>query len=421
MPVVRGNRLTLVHRASCGKAEDAILLEDIPRNEWIQMIYHFRVSQKNDGFLRVWIETLDNIDALDQNKPLFEHIGNFGFGLWDSNDVLQVRPSSDRTNWTDLKFGMYNHSSRDYDQDEERWLFYDDMMNINGNPENAFLMSQGYVNEQGLYDSAVSIKKAISSQVLGEPTNEAEAAEKRVSESERIERLYQAKKATLSPERLAWEILLEENLGNDFYLPIHKRDFVNGVSTGWDFVADDPNLPRVLLIGDSISRGYTLPTRKVLAGKANVHRAPENCRHTANGLQKLDMWLGTKKWDVIHFNFGIHDRRTPIPEYINRLTQIVTRLQATGATLIWATTTPVPYDPKKERTDTSIVERNAAAAVLMERHSIAINDLYTAIKPHLATLQKPKQDVHFKAAGNEFLANRVAEAIQSKILAESRR
>ena len=166
MPVVRGNRLTLVHRASCGKAEDAILLEDIPRNEWIQMIYHFRVSQKNDGFLRVWIETLDNIDALDQNKPLFEHIGNFGFGLWDSNDVLQVRPSSDRTNWTDLKFGMYNHSSRDYDQDEERWLFYDDMMNINGNPENAFLMSQGYVNEQGLYDSAVSIKKATTQETV---------------------------------------------------------------------------------------------------------------------------------------------------------------------------------------------------------------------------------------------------------------
>src|SRR5512137_2492523 len=37
-------------------------------------------------------------------------------------------------------------------------------------------------------------------------------------------------------------------------------------------VSDDPKLPRVLLIGDSISIGYTLPVRKLLAGKANVHR-----------------------------------------------------------------------------------------------------------------------------------------------------
>ncbi|MFC1760795.1 SGNH/GDSL hydrolase family protein [Planctomycetota bacterium] len=245
-----------------------------------------------------------------------------------------------------------------------------------------------------------------------EPTNATEAAQKKAKESERIERLYQAKKAALSPERLAWEILLEENLGNEYYLPIHKRDFVNGVSTGWDFVVDDPNLPRVLLLGDSISRGYTLPVRTVLAGKANVHRAPENCGPTANGLKKLDVWLGPGKWDLIHFNFGIHDRRTPLADYTDRLTQIVTRLQATGATLIWATTTPVPDDPAKERTAASIVERNIVATALMEKYGIAIDDLYTAIKPHLITMQKPK-DVHFKSVGNDFLGQRVAESIQS--------
>ena len=37
-----------------------------------------------------------------------------------------------------------------------------------------------------------------------------------------------------------------------------------------------PGLPRVLLIGDSISIGYTLEVRKLLAGKANLHRIAEN-------------------------------------------------------------------------------------------------------------------------------------------------
>ena len=54
----------------------------------------------------------------------------------------------------------------------------------------------------------------------------------------------------------AWERTLQENLGG-FYLPIHKREKVRGTPNAWDFVEDDPKLPRVLLIGDSVSRGYT--------------------------------------------------------------------------------------------------------------------------------------------------------------------
>src|SRR5215831_15553891 len=57
-------------------------------------------------------------------------------------------------------------------------------------------------------------------------------------------------------------------------------------------ITDDPKLPRVLLIGDSISIGYTLDTRQALAGKANVHRIPTNGGPTTNGLANLDAWLG---------------------------------------------------------------------------------------------------------------------------------
>src|SRR5438552_10306989 len=74
-------------------------------------------------------------------------------------------------------------------------------------------------------------------------------------------------------------------------------------------VKDDPALPRVLLIGDSISIGYTVPVRRLLKGQANVHRIPENGGPTSNGLKKIDSWLGDKKWDVIHFNWGLHDLR----------------------------------------------------------------------------------------------------------------
>src|ERR1041384_5436441 len=74
-------------------------------------------------------------------------------------------------------------------------------------------------------------------------------------------------------------------------------------------IADDPALPRVLLIGDSISIGYTLQVRELLKGKANLHRIPINGGATEVGLAKMKEWLGDGKWDVIHFNFGLHDAK----------------------------------------------------------------------------------------------------------------
>jgi lysophospholipase L1-like esterase len=56
------------------------------------------------------------------------------------------------------------------------------------------------------------------------------------------------------------------------------------------------------------------------------------------------------------------------------------------------------------------VERNTAAAALMASHSVAIDDLFAAITPQLATLQNPN-DVHFTAAGYDFLGSEVAQSI----------
>jgi hypothetical protein len=78
-------------------------------------------------------------------------------------------------------------------------------------------------------------------------------------------------------------------------------------------VTEVPGLPCVLLLGDSISIGYTLPVRAVLQGRANVHRTADNCSWTGYGIIELDAWLGDSRWDVIHFNFGDFktQRRTP--------------------------------------------------------------------------------------------------------------
>ena len=228
-----------------------------------------------------------------------------------------------------------------------------------------------------------------------------------------VDARYQTWVDKLSPEEQAWEKVLQQQLGS-FYLPLHKRDKIAGKSNAWDFVKDDPKLPRILLIGDSVSRGYTQPVRAVLAGKANVHRAPANCGATTSGLKNLDAWLGEGKWDVIHFNFGIHDRATPAADYAKRLEEIVERLQKTGAKIIWASTTPIPDNPAQKQTAASIVDKNKIAAEIMSKHGIPTDDLFAAITPHLAKLQNPN-DVHFNGEGYDFLGAKVSEAILVRI------
>jgi len=185
-------------------------------------------------------------------------------------------------------------------------------------------------------------------------------------------------------------------------------------------IEDVAGLPRVLLIGDSISMGYTIPVRTLLAGVANVHRIPANGGPTKSGVANLARWLGSGKWDVIHFNHGIHDlrhmadgkRQVEPADYEANLRALVAKLKATGAKVIWATTTPIPDGPlTPPRTFGKVAEYNAIAARVMREEGVAIDDLNARITPRLADLQTP-HDVHYKPEGYAFLAEQVAAEIR---------
>ena len=217
--------------------------------------------------------------------------------------------------------------------------------------------------------------------------------------------------------------------------PARKKARVNPVFAP---IKDDPGLPRVLLIGDSISIGYTLPVRKLLTGKANVHRVPTNARHTGIGLENINEWLGDGNWDVIHFNWGLHDlcyrstdSKTPgndkingrldltFEEYQQNLRKLVKILKASGAKLIWASTTPVPEgEPGRLKGDE--INYNKAAEKIMKENGVTINDLYAHVLPKLSRFQQPNGNVHFTKEGSDYLAKQVAASIL-KALRTSRR
>jgi len=217
-------------------------------------------------------------------------------------------------------------------------------------------------------------------------------------------------------------------------------------------ITDVPGLPRVLLIGDSISMGYTLPVRAKLQGRANVHHPPENCGPTERGLTRLDAWLGDGRWDVIHFNFGLHDLKyldaagkyvTPdkgkqvasLEVYEKNLRQIVERLKKTGAKLIFATTTPVPA-ASQGRVEGDDRRYNEVALKVMKEESVAVDNLgsyvhqfqaglvvnpsFDPVSPNVKAparkgdIQLP-HNVHFTAEGYDKLAEQVVVAIAKEL------
>ena len=198
-------------------------------------------------------------------------------------------------------------------------------------------------------------------------------------------------------------------------------------------VEDDPNLPRVLIIGDSISIGYTLPVREMLKGVANVHRPPVNCASTKHGINGIEDWVGNKKWDVIHFNWGLHDlkymgpngenladpqlnsssQQVPIDEYVKNLQRLVLYLKKTKAELIWRNTTPVPIGAKGRVVGDS-KKYNDAAQEIMSYYSIETNDLYQFAKANWDKVGR-KADVHFTPEGSKELAKLVAKSIRKKL------
>ena len=198
-------------------------------------------------------------------------------------------------------------------------------------------------------------------------------------------------------------------------------------------ITDDPSLPRVLIIGDSISIGYTLPLRAALEGVANVHRPPTNCAHTWRGLEKIDQWLGEGKWDLIHFNWGLHDLKyvdqdgklaqppigkqvSTLEEYERNLDQLVRRLRQTGAKLIWRPTTPVP-EGAAGRIPADLPKYNRAARIVIDRYGIEVDDMNEFIAAEKIPHSRPG-NVHFSKEASVQLAVNSAAFIRRALSTE---
>lgn len=194
-------------------------------------------------------------------------------------------------------------------------------------------------------------------------------------------------------------------------------------------------LPEVLIIGDSISLGYTPFVKEYFNEKAIIVHSPGNAGHSGMGLENIREWVGERDWDVIQFNFGLWDLcyRHPdselygnrdkvngditfsIDEYKANLDSIVVILkEMSDAKLIFVTTTYVPEE-EGGRYAKDVKKYNRAAKELMKKHAVLVNDIYKeSISIHKMN-GIGSDDVHYKEEGYEQLGKMISAYLNKYI------
>ena len=186
----------------------------------------------------------------------------------------------------------------------------------------------------------------------------------------------------------------------------------------WISHANETNLPRVLLIGDSITRGYYPDVEKRLAGKAFVARLSTS-RFVADPvlLKEMALVLDETKFEVIHFNNGMHGWQHTEAEYRDAFPKFLEtiRSHAPKARLIWATTTPlrdgkgVVNGTQAEYSDERVAARNAIAAEIVTAMKIPIDDLNAAVRGHP---EYHSDNVHFNSQGIQIQGVQVSAQVE---------
>jgi dienelactone hydrolase/lysophospholipase L1-like esterase len=202
---------------------------------------------------------------------------------------------------------------------------------------------------------------------------------------------------------------------------------VNATSRGQADAARAPELPRVVLIGDSIRMGYAPKVAERLSGKAVVISSPENGGDSANVLAHLDEWVLRQKPDVVHLNCGLHDlkrakadgtHQVELDRYVDNLRKIAARIrEGTGAALVFADTTPILDDRHArrradfERTEADVRKYNASAIAIMGELGVPVHDLHWVVEQGGSDTMLGPDGTHYTDVGSARLAEAVADCV----------
>ena len=184
-------------------------------------------------------------------------------------------------------------------------------------------------------------------------------------------------------------------------------------SQTWCDEAPAEDLPRVLLIGDSITRQYQDRVRELLRGKCYVDYFSSSYAVDSPIYQTLiKAFVGDSRYSVIHFNNGLHGFHVGKRTYKSRLKKLFKAFPE-DCKVIFANTTFV-FEEGNDIPDKAwgkkVSERNAVLAELSEEFGFPTDDLYSVSKA-IGASGRSDDGTHFAESGINLLADSVVKSI----------
>lgn len=205
---------------------------------------------------------------------------------------------------------------------------------------------------------------------------------------------------------------MEQIASSESYSHFEKYEWCN---TWWEN-ANDTSLPRVLLIGDSITVGYHPFVKEMLTGQANIDLLGSSRAIDAPVFSlEIAHLLALNAYRVIHFNNGLHGWHVPLDRYRSELEAIVAQVRVAQpqAKLILATTTPISGQIASANSGwdmQTIKERNCVVSEIAGQNHFPVNDLYSLMSGRDGV--QSEDGVHYLDAGKQIMADQVAALIR---------
>ena len=173
------------------------------------------------------------------------------------------------------------------------------------------------------------------------------------------------------------------------------------------------DLPRVLLIGDSITRQYQERVRESLRGKCYVDYFSSSYAVDSHMYPiMIKTFIGDSKYGVIHFNNGLHGIHVSKRTYKSRLRKLFKAFPK-DCKVVLANTTSV-FEQGNVNPDKAwskrVFERNSAILELANEFCFSIDDLYTASQT-IDLNGRCIDGTHFEAGGVSVLADSVVKSV----------
>ncbi len=188
----------------------------------------------------------------------------------------------------------------------------------------------------------------------------------------------------------------------------------------WADEADKADLPRILLVGDSITYFYQEQVREKLRGKYYVdYVATSYAVDTPFYNALVKGFAKDNCYAAIHFNHGLHGQHMEKETYKRGVENLLNEIKQEGMKIILTLSTKVNKEGNEELDEswmTRVAERNEALRELAEKYGYSVDDLYTL------SLGVPKElrnldGTHYLAAVVDDFASKVVDAIENAMKA----